>query len=265
MTAVESSMAGTPGEDVVLCENMTDALGMTYLRKYYFFSVSYPTPTTDAYHYSGEFGVITSEGALFRVDSDYSATVVLPSCPPEPPSPPSPPLPPSPSPPPPTPSPPPPRPSPPPPGPSPPPPSPSSPPPGPSPPPPSPSPPPTPPPLAFGPGTFENAATNQCEITCDGDAGRRLDEIISHTVDARPCPVHEDILVPPQTSLAASDDVRAHYESLHRARVAAVEAAIEAAVKATDLDYLSKHPEAAAVVEDMQKMRGPDFRRPTSA
>ena len=77
--------------------------------------------------------------------------------------------------------------------------------------------------------------------------------------------MHEDILVPPQTSLAASDDVRAHYESLHRARVAAVEAAIEAAVKATDLDYLSKHPEAAAVVEDMQKMRGPDFRRPTSA
>ncbi len=93
--------------------------------------------------------------------------------------------------------------------------------------------------------------------TYDGDAGRRLDEIISKSVDARPCAAHDYLSVPPQTSPGASDDVHALYVGLHRARVAAVEAA--------DRDFLSKHPEAAAVVEDMQKMRGSDFRQPTSA
>ena len=92
-----------------------------------------------------------------------------------------------------------------------------------------------------------------------------LGEFISQAVDARPGAAHESLSDPPQAPSGASDETRAHYEALHRARVAAVEAAIEVAVKATDLDYLSKHPEAAAVVEDMQKMRGPAFRQPTSA
>lgn len=143
----------------------------------------------------------------------------------------------------------------------------------PPPPPPSPSqPPPTPPPPpTCGPGTFENVATNQCEITCDGDAGRRLDDpVVGPKVDdATSPPVHPGYWAPPTVSPGASDDVLAHYEALHRARLvaveAAIEAAIEAAVKATDLNYLSKHPEAAAVVEDMQMMRGPAFRQPTSA
>ena len=103
--------------------------------------------------------------------------------------------------------------------------------------------------------------TNQCEITCDGDAGRRLDEFISQAVDARPGAAHESLSDPPQAPSGASDEMRAHYEALHRAQVAAVEAAI----RKTNLDYLSKHPEATAVVEDMQKMRGPAFRQPTSA
>jgi hypothetical protein len=43
---------------------------------------------------------------------------------------------------------------------------------------------PPPSPLSCGPGTSVNAATNQCEITCDGSSGRRMaDEIPDESSD----------------------------------------------------------------------------------
>ena len=50
----------------------------------------------------------------------------------------------------------------------------SAPPPPPSPPPLPPSPPPAPPPITFGPGTFLNSITHQCEIACGPSNGRRM-------------------------------------------------------------------------------------------
>jgi hypothetical protein len=103
----------------------------------------------------------------------------------------------------------------------PPPPHPSPPPPSPSPPPPLPPPPPFPPDMTFGPGTFLNTVTNQCEITCDSTAGRRLDALAALESDAAEAKAESTSEVissyletHPELALSANGEVATHMKNI---------------------------------------------------